>query len=148
MMSRKVADSTITTPKTSRTYARKSARLFILDPPTVRARLYLSQWVQTGCSGAIGWVGGGEGGGVREERGFKLLPPLMFGTHPLGRQQGNLVGTNNNTDETVQICRLAMTSSGVYSIMMVNSAQHGEGGGSRPSLYLPSRTKLWCTLQL
>jgi hypothetical protein len=101
-MSRKVADSTITTPKTSRTYARKSARLFILDPPTVRARLYLSPLGPDGLLWGywMGWVGGG--GGVREERGFKLLPlPLMFGTHPLGRQQGNLVGTNNNTDETV-----------------------------------------------
>jgi hypothetical protein len=42
--------------------------------------------------------------------------------------------------------------SGVHSIMMVNSAQPGEGvGAARPSplsLYLPSIAKLWCFLQL
>jgi hypothetical protein len=41
---------------------------------------------------------------------------------------------------------------GVHSIMMGKFAQAGEGGGCRPmhllSLYLPSRTKLQCTLQL
>ena len=45
--------------------------------------------------------------------------------------------------------------SGVHSIMMEKLAQAGEGGGGGvhahpPSLYLPSRTMLWCigTLQL
>ncbi len=40
--------------------------------------------------------------------------------------------------------------SGVHSIMMEKIAQSGEGGCVRPplSLYLPSRTKLWCTLML
>ncbi len=42
--------------------------------------------------------------------------------------------------------------SGVYSIMMEKSAQPGAGGGCTPtpfhSIYLPSRTKLQCTLQL
>ncbi len=42
--------------------------------------------------------------------------------------------------------------SGVHTIMMEKSAQFWwwGGGGARPplSLYLPSRTKLWCILQL
>ncbi|MFN9907018.1 MAG: hypothetical protein ACK56F_13010, partial [bacterium] len=40
--------------------------------------------------------------------------------------------------------------SGVYSIMTVNSAQPGDGRAARLplSLYLPSRAKLLCTLQL
>ncbi len=41
--------------------------------------------------------------------------------------------------------------SGVYSIMMEKSAQSSEGWGKHAypfSLYLPSLTKLWCTLQL
>ncbi len=41
--------------------------------------------------------------------------------------------------------------SGAQSIMMVKSAQPGEGFGvdAHPcSLYLPSQAKLWCTLQL
>ncbi len=43
--------------------------------------------------------------------------------------------------------------SGVYSIVMEKFARAGEGGGGGSnaypfSLYLPSRTKLWCTLQL
>ncbi len=41
--------------------------------------------------------------------------------------------------------------SGVHSIMMEKLTQAGEGGGvhAHPlSLYLPSRTKLWCTLHL
>ncbi len=41
--------------------------------------------------------------------------------------------------------------SAVHSIMTVKSAQPGEGGGVHAlplSLYLPSRAKLWCTLQL
>ena len=39
--------------------------------------------------------------------------------------------------------------SGEHSIMMVTSAQQGEGGvHALPlSLYLPSRAKFWCTLQ-
>jgi hypothetical protein len=39
----------------------------------------------------------------------------------------------------------------VQLIMMVNSAQPGEGGGRHAlplSLYLPSIAKLWCTPQL
>jgi hypothetical protein len=38
--------------------------------------------------------------------------------------------------------------SGVHSIMVVKSAPPGEGGGAPLSLYLPSRAKLWGTLQL
>ncbi len=40
--------------------------------------------------------------------------------------------------------------SGVHSIMMEKFTQASEGGGARhpPSLYLPSRIKLQCTLQL
>ncbi len=40
--------------------------------------------------------------------------------------------------------------SGVHSIMMVKSAKPGEVGGVHalpPSLYLPSRAKLWCKLR-
>jgi hypothetical protein len=48
--------------------------------------------------------------------------------------------------------RVAMATFCVHSIIMVKSAQPGEGGGmvhAFPlSLYLPSRAKLWCTLQL
>ncbi len=43
------------------------------------------------------------------------------------------------------------TLSGVNFIMMVKSAQPGEGGESTPStfwIYLPSRAKLWCKLHL
>ncbi len=43
------------------------------------------------------------------------------------------------------------TLSGVNFIMMVKSAQPGEGGGCTAlplSFYLPSRAKLWCKLQL
>ncbi len=54
------------------------------------------------------------------------------------------------TDERVQI-DWQWPLSGIHSIMMVNSAQRGEGGGMHAlplSFYLPSRAKLWRGLQL
>ncbi len=57
---------------------------------------------------------------------------------------------------SVSVCTTEYTEwqwplSSVYSIMMEKIAQPGEGGQGRRhplALYLPSRTKLWCTLQL
>jgi hypothetical protein len=46
---------------------------------------------------------------------------------------------------------LQWSLSGVYSIKMEKSAQSSEGWGKHAHpflLYLPSLTKLWCTLQL
>jgi hypothetical protein len=55
------------------------------------------------------------------------------------------------TDERVQI-EWQEPLSGVHSTVMVISAQLGEGWGTLHalslSLYLPSRAKLWCTIQL
>jgi hypothetical protein len=58
-----------------------------------------------------------------------------------------------STVRTTEYTEWQWPLSGIHSIMMVKSAQSGEGSVCTPralplSLYLPSQTKLWYTLQV
>jgi hypothetical protein len=58
--------------------------------------------------------------------------------------------THFSLDTTTEFSQWQRPLSGVHFIMRVKSAQTDEGGvhAQHFSLYLPSSTKLWCTLQL
>jgi hypothetical protein len=90
--------------------------------------------------------------------------PLAFGLIGKTAQRNRLSSSELRINALLLLLQMRTTDervqrdwqwplSGVHFIMMVNSALPGEDGGgglhALPlSLYLPSRAKLWCTLQL
>jgi hypothetical protein len=132
------------------------------------SREFVAQWWQhsTGVSWFYWLIGGGGGRGGEEEgkperkhgSARVVIRALLFGWCTLmtdgcvqtaARNSLILLLQVRTTDERVQT-DWQWPLSRLHSIMMVNAAQPGEGGGGALplSLYLPSRAKLLCTLQL